>query len=219
MLARSGRSLQFALRTASNDTQMISPGIKQSYGMAPSSDSSIDGQIAHRGSQRSVYWLAPVAATATLAPGVISLLRNTFRGLQPAKDVLALATTECDLSTIPEGKCCTFLWCCKPLFILHRTEEMIAEANAVDVGTLRDKESDKDRHPMNPKYMACLGICTHLGCIPIPNTGNYGSTGGFFCPCHGSHYDNSGRIRQGPAPLNLEIPPLKMISDTVMLVG
>ena len=104
----------------------------------------------------------------------------------------------------------------KPLFVRHRTDEEIASAAAVDHTSLRDPQTDAERFPLNPKWAVVLGVCTHLGCVPIGGAGAYN---GWFCPCHGSQFDNSGRARAGPAPLNLEIPEFKFLSDTVMKVG
>jgi len=107
-------------------------------------------------------------------------------------------------------------WRGKPVFIRNRTAAEIADAQQVDVGTLRDPETDADR-VVKDQWLIALGICTHLGCVPISNAGEYN---GWFCPCHGSHYDTSGRIRKGPAPLNLEVPPYKFIeNDTKLLIG
>lgn len=104
----------------------------------------------------------------------------------------------------------------KPVFIRHRTPKEIAEANAVDVSSLRDPQTDEER-VQNPEWLVALGVCTHLGCVPISNAGEFG---GWYCPCHGSHYDNSGRTRKGPAPLNLEIPPYSFIEDgSKLLIG
>jgi len=131
-------------------------------------------------------------------------LATTFvMSLAASADVLALAKIEIDLSDIPEGKNMTYKWRGKPLFVRHRTPTEIAEERAVDVGRLRDQETDAMR-TVQPEWLIVLGICTHLGCVPIANAGNFG---GYYCPCHGSHYDSAGRIRQGPAPLNLEVPP------------
>ena len=113
------------------------------------------------------------------------------------------------------GNTITVKWRGKPVFIRHRTEEEIAEANAVDVSSLRDPQSDTDR-TNNQQWLVALGVCTHLGCVPITNAGDYK---GWFCPCHGSHYDNSGRIRKGPAPLNLEIPEWSFMDDTLLKLG
>jgi ubiquinol-cytochrome c reductase iron-sulfur subunit len=135
--------------------------------------------------------------------------------MSASAEVLALAFSEFDLSEIPEGKTITVKWRGKPVFIRHRTPEEIATEEAVPLEALRDQESDADR-TLNPKYLVVLGICPHLGCVPVPEAGDFG---GWFCPCHGSHYDVSGRIRRGPSPLNLEVPPYKFIEDNVIMVG
>ncbi|KAJ3044135.1 hsp70 nucleotide exchange factor fes1 [Rhizophlyctis rosea] len=119
-----------------------------------------------------------------------------------AADVLALAKVEVDMASIPEGKNVVIKWRGKPVFIRHRTADEIEEANSVQLSELRDPETDADR-VKKPEWLVMLGVCTHLGCVPIGEAGEYG---GWFCPCHGSHYDISGRIRKGPAPLNLEVP-------------
>lgn len=102
------------------------------------------------------------------------------------------------------------------MFIRHRTSTEVETENAVPLSALRDPQTDTDR-VQNPEWLIALGVCTHLGCVPISNAGEWG---GWFCPCHGSHYDTSGRIRKGPAPLNLEIPPYKFIEDgQKLLIG
>jgi ubiquinol-cytochrome c reductase iron-sulfur subunit len=130
-------------------------------------------------------------------------------------DVLALASAEFDLGEIDEGKTVTVKWRGKPVFIRHRTGKEIADEAAVSMSHLRDQEADEER-TLKPEWLVVLGICTHLGCVPISGAGDYN---GWFCPCHGSHYDISGRIRKGPAPLNLEVPPYKFIDDAKILVG
>jgi ubiquinol-cytochrome c reductase iron-sulfur subunit len=135
--------------------------------------------------------------------------------MTPTKVVLALASVEVDTTNIPEGKTCLVKWRGKPMFIAHRTPEDIERELSVPVAELRDPEDDASRCP-NPEWMVVIGICTHLGCVPIAGAGAFG---GYFCPCHGSHYDASGRIRQGPAPKNLEIPPYRFINDTTIFIG
>ena len=135
--------------------------------------------------------------------------------MSASADVLALATAEFDLENIDPGATITVKWRGKPIFIKHRTEEEIATAQNVQVSNLRDPEEDSVR-VQQPKWLVLLGICTHLGCVPVSNAGEFG---GWFCPCHGSHYDLSGRIRKGPAPLNMEIPPYKFIGDSKILLG
>ena len=132
-------------------------------------------------------------------------------------DVLALANAEFELGEIPEGQGVTVKWRGKPIFIRHRTADEISTEQNVTLKELRDPESDESRIPSGKnEWLVAIGICTHLGCVPLSNAGDYG---GWFCPCHGSHYDLSGRIRKGPAPLNMEIPPYKFIGDTKILIG
>ena len=130
-------------------------------------------------------------------------------------DVLALASAEFELGAIDAGTTVTVKWRGKPIFIRHRTEEEIAMAQDVKLGELRDQQTDAVR-VQKPEWLIVLGICTHLGCVPISGAGDYN---GWFCPCHGSHYDISGRIRKGPAPLNLEVPPYKFLSDDKIMIG
>jgi len=214
------KALNFAIRAASNDAAAsMSNEHFQKY-VTPRDalgHKDYDAQVAEYSKNRGIFWLAPFAFTATMVPYTLAGLKNLLGGLQPARDVLALSTTEIDMSAIPEGKCVTFVFRNKPLFCRHRSDEHIELSNAVDVSTLRDPQSDKDRFK-NQRYAIMLGVCTHLGCVPLPDTGNY-ANGGFYCPCHGSHYDQSGRIRQGPAPLNLEVPKIKYLSETSALVG
>lgn len=134
--------------------------------------------------------------------GAKSTVESFLQTMSASADVLAMAKVEVKLSAIPEGKNVIVKWQGKPVFIRHRTADEIAEANKVDISTLRDPQNDADR-VKTPEWLIMLGICTHLGCVPIGESGDFG---GWFCPCHGSHYDISGRIRRGPAPLNLEIP-------------
>lgn len=135
--------------------------------------------------------------------------------MSASKDVLALASLEVDLSSIEPGTTVTVKWRGKPVFIRRRTEDDVKLANSVDVASLRDPQEDAVR-VKNPEWLVVIGVCTHLGCIPLPNSGDFG---GWFCPCHGSHYDISGRIRKGPAPYNLEVPTYSFLEDNKMLIG
>lgn len=135
--------------------------------------------------------------------------------MNPSADVLALATTEADLSTIGVGESLTIVWRGKPVFIRRRTAAEIAEARAVPMADLKDPELDQDR-VQKDEWLIMVGICTHLGCVPLGQQGDYG---GWFCPCHGSHYDTSGRIRKGPAPKNLVVPDYLFVSDTKIVIG
>lgn len=131
-------------------------------------------------------------------------------------DVLALASLEVDLTKIEAGQTVTVKWRGKPVFIRRRTEADLESVQSVDVASLRDPQADSERCSDKPEWLVVVGVCTHLGCVPIANAGDYN---GWFCPCHGSHYDASGRIRKGPAPYNLEVPEWKFLDDTKMLIG
>ena len=132
-----------------------------------------------------------------------------------SKDVLAMANLEVDLANIEPGQTVTVKWRGKPVFIRHRTADDIAKAKDVDLNALRDPESDEAR-AKDPDWLIVVGVCTHLGCVPLPNAGDYH---GWFCPCHGSHYDTSGRIRKGPAPYNLEVPQYTFLEDSKVVIG
>lgn len=140
--------------------------------------------------------------------------------LNPAADTLAMSTTEVDLAPIAEGQAITVVWQGKPVFIRHRTADEIKKAEEVDVSTLRDQQKDSDR-VQKAEWLVMVGICTHLGCIPMGQKSNdmKGEYGGWFCPCHGSAYDTSGRIRKGPAPKNMAIPAYTFTSDTTIKIG
>ena len=135
--------------------------------------------------------------------------------MNPSKDVEALSKIEVDLANLAEGKSKTVMWRGKPLFIKHRTSKEIEDANNVNIDDLPDPQTDKER-VKNPKFLVLVGVCTHLGCVPASDKGEFD---GWFCPCHGSHYDTSGRIRKGPAPSNLEIPPYEFTTENTILVG
>ncbi|KAK0620183.1 Rieske [2Fe-2S] iron-sulfur domain-containing protein [Immersiella caudata] len=152
---------------------------------------------------------------AISAAGAKSTIQEFLKNMSASADVLAMAKVEVDLAAIPEGKNVIVKWRGKPVFIRHRTAEEIDEANKVNVASLRDPENDADR-VKKPEWLVMLGVCTHLGCVPIGEAGDYG---GWFCPCHGSHYDISGRIRKGPAPLNLEVPAYDFPEDDKLIIG
>jgi len=144
-----------------------------------------------------------------------TIVHELLASMSASADVLALAKIEVKLSQIPEGKSVTFKWRGKPLFIRHRTAEEISREQSVEPSSLRHPQHDNER-VQKPEWLVLLGVCTHLGCVPIANQGDFG---GYYCPCHGSHYDASGRIRKGPAPLNLEVPEYQFTDDTTLLVG
>ena len=152
--------------------------------------------------------------------GVASFMWPFIKSMNPAEDTLALGTIEVDLSSINEGQSITVKWRGKPVFIRKRTQEEINEANNVDVASLRDPMIDKER-VQKPEWLVLEGVCTHLGCVPLGQKTSdvKGEYNGWFCPCHGSHYDTSGRIRKGPAPDNLAVPPYIFLSDTKIKIG
>lgn len=159
-----------------------------------------------------------LTASATAGIGAVCATWPLVDSLNPSAEVLALASTEVNLSNILPGQSITVMWRGKPVFIKHRTEEEIKEAREADISSLPDPESDEDRvQKGREKWLILVGICTHLGCVPLTNQGDY--KGGWFCPCHGSHYDSSGRIRKGPAPLNMAVPEYQFLSDTVVKIG
>jgi len=166
-------------------------------------------------SRRAFTYLMVAGLGVTGAHAGKSAVLDLLSTMSASADVLAVSQCEVDLTAIPAGKNATIKWRGKPLFVRHRTQEEIAQVRAVDTASLRDPERDEDR-VKHESYLVLLGVCTHLGCVPIANAGDFG---GYYCPCHGSHYDASGRIRKGPAPLNLEIPEYKFTTETTLLVG
>lgn len=161
-----------------------------------------------------------LTAGAMGAVGVAAVAWPFIHSLNPAADTLALGTIEVDLSHIEEGQSITVSWRGKPVFIRYRTEADIAAARDVDVRALPDPEADDER-VIEPQWLVQVGVCTHLGCVPLGQgaTDPKGDFGGWFCPCHGSHYDTAGRIRRGPAPRNLEIPEYAFIEDLRIRLG
>tara|TARA_Y100000590_G_scaffold204_1_gene243 strand:+ start:1219 stop:1809 length:591 start_codon:yes stop_codon:yes gene_type:complete len=155
------------------------------------------------------------ASYALGAVGVGASVWPLIDQMNPDASVKALASTEVDISTIQPGQSITVLWRGKPVFIKRRTQDEIAEAKAVSLKELKHPEKDEDR-AKKPEWLVMLGICTHLGCVPLGNKGEYN---GWFCPCHGSHYDTSGRIRKGPAPTNLEIPKYEFVDSKTIKIG
>ncbi|MEM7047393.1 MAG: ubiquinol-cytochrome c reductase iron-sulfur subunit [Pseudomonadota bacterium] len=154
------------------------------------------------------------------AVGTASALWPLVDSMNPAADVLALSTTEVNLAPIEEGQAITVLWRGKPVFIRHRTPAEISEAEATDLASLPDPQADDLRVQQTP-WLVVVGVCTHLGCVPVGQKASEtrGEYGGWFCPCHGSHYDTSGRIRKGPAPDNLEVPPYEFLDEKRILIG
>ena len=155
------------------------------------------------------------ASYALGAVGVGAAMWPLIDQMNPDASVKALATTEVDISNIGLGKTITVLWRGKPVFIRRRTQEEISKAKNVNLKELKDPQKDGDRVKKS-EWLIMTGVCTHLGCIPLGDKGDFG---GWFCPCHGSHYDTSGRIRKGPAPTNLEIPKYEFVDNNTIKIG
>ena len=156
--------------------------------------------------------------TASYALGVVGVgaaVLPLIDQMNPDASVKALSSTEVDVSEVSLGQSITVLWRGKPVFIKRRTEEEISKARDVDLKELKDPEKDEDR-AKNPEWLVMIGVCTHLGCVPLGDKGEYG---GWFCPCHGSHYDTSGRIRKGPAPTNMEVPKYEFVNSNTIKIG
>jgi ubiquinol-cytochrome c reductase iron-sulfur subunit len=159
-----------------------------------------------------------VAAAGMSAVGAAAAVVPLVDQMNPAKDTLALATTDVDLSAIEPGQSVTKMWRKKPVFIRRRTPEEIKAAQDVALDQLPDPQADGDRvQKGKEEWLVLIAVCTHLGCVP--DKGNKGEFGGWLCPCHGSHYDTSGRIRKGPAPTNLAVPPYKFLTETKIEIG
>jgi ubiquinol-cytochrome c reductase iron-sulfur subunit len=185
--------------------------------MADRSATATAGGGATEETRRDFLYLATGAAT--LVGGALTVW-PLIDSMNPSADVLALATTEVDLSPIEVGQSITVVWQGKPVFVRRRTSAEIDEARNVKIDDLRDPEPDEARAE-KPEWLVMVGICTHLGCIPLGQKAGdrKGDFGGWFCPCHGSHYDTSGRIRVGPAPRNLDVPPYVYVDDETIKIG
>ena len=158
-----------------------------------------------------------VATGAVGAVGVAAVAWPLIDQLNPDASVMALASVEFDLSAIPEGQGVTIKWRGLPVFVRHRTAEEITTAEQTPLSDLKDPEADSARvKEGHAQWLIMIANCTHLGCIPVSESGEYD---GWFCPCHGSVYDTSGRIRSGPAPKNLVVPPYQFLSDTLVQIG
>jgi len=185
--------------------------------MATSAEASAHGAGGGGATRRDFIYLAAGGMTAI---GVALAAWPFVQSMNPAADVLALSAIEVDLTPIQLGQRITVKWRSQPVFIAHRTPEEIKEAEAVDVSELRDPQADKAR-VKKTEWLVMIGICTHLGCVPLGQkpTDPRGDWHGWFCPCHGSQYDTSGRIRKGPAPANLVIPEYAFLTDTNIRIG
>ncbi|CAX42946.1 ubiquinol-cytochrome c oxidoreductase complex subunit, putative [Candida dubliniensis CD36] len=204
---RNGLGLKSSVRALSTTTTTLSNYQQPDY-------SSYLNNKSGQGSRNFTYFMVGSMGLLSAA-GAKSTVEAFLSSFAASADVLAMAKVEVKLGAIPEGKNVIIKWQGKPVFIRHRTADEIEEANQVNIKSLRDPQNDSDR-VKKPEWLVMLGICTHLGCVPIGEAGDFG---GWFCPCHGSHYDISGRIRKGPAPLNLEIPEYDFTDDETLLVG
>ena len=163
-----------------------------------------------------------IAAVSFAGVGAAAVVLPLISQMNPSADVLAMASTEIDISKIASGQAIKTIWRKQPVFVRNLTAKEIAEANAVNASELRDPQSLAERtKPGKENWLITLGVCTHLGCVPlgVGEGENRGDYGGYFCPCHGSHYDTAARIRKGPAPTNLAVPEYTFTSDTVVTIG
>ena len=170
-----------------------------------------------KNSRRDFLYLSSVSIGGV---GVAAFIWPFLKSMNPAEDTLALGTTEVDLSNIAIGQSITVKWRGKPVFIRRRTKDEINEAKNIDINLLRDPADDQDR-VQKEQWLVLEGVCTHLGCVPLGQkmADTKGEYNGWFCPCHGSHYDSSGRIRKGPAPTNLAVPPYTFLNDNLIKIG
>lgn len=181
----------------------------------------VDGAVSNDGGVRRRDFIN-IAAVSAAGVGGLAVLYPLISQMAPSADVLAESSVEVDISQVQPGMAIKQVFRKQPLFIRNLTAKEIAEAEAVDVNTLRDPQSLKERtKDGHTNWLITMGVCTHLGCVPLgAGEGEVkGELGGYFCPCHGSVYDTAARIRKGPAPKNLMVPPYEFTSDTVVKIG
>lgn len=219
---RSGFSLLGQFRGASSDLSQVPVGgsptlaaLKNPTNTITYDHSNHDRFTPGDPSKRAFTYFVLTGGRFLYASAVRLAVLKFILSMTASKDVLALASLEVDTSNIEIGQTITVKWRGKPVFIRRRDTDDIARANDVDMSSLRHPETDLERAP-NPEWLVVIGVCTHLGCVPIANAGDYN---GWFCPCHGSHYDISGRIRKGPAPYNLDVPEYKFVDESTLVVG
>lgn len=163
-----------------------------------------------------------IAAVSFAGIGAVAVVLPLLSQMGASADVLALASIEVDVAAIEPGQAIKTSWRKQPIFIRNLTPAEITEANKVSIGSLREPQTLAERtKPGKENWLITLGVCTHLGCVPLGAAAGEvkGEFGGYFCPCHGSHYDTAGRIRKGPAPLNLTVPEFAFLSDTIVQIG
>ena len=208
-------SLRTSLKSLAPSTRMLSSSAiaaKSTYRTPNFGDSLKENNDPDRSRSYAYFMVGSLGLLSSA--GAKSTVDSFISSMSASADVLAMAKVEVSLAAIPEGKNVVVKWQGKPVFIRHRTAAEVQEANEVQMSALKDPQTDADR-TKDPQWLIMLGICTHLGCVPIGESGDFG---GWFCPCHGSHYDISGRIRKGPAPLNLEIPTYEFEEDGQKLI-
>lgn len=203
-----------------NDTTTMDPPLHLPPGAEPQADPLLALGEGEEGVRRRDF--VSIAAVAFAGVGALAIVPALLNQMNPSADVLALASIEADLSQILPGQSVKTIWRKQPIFIRNLTPEEILAAKAVDVSELRDPATLAERtKPGKENWLITLGVCTHLGCIPLgAGQGEAkGEYGGYFCPCHGSYYDTAARIRKGPAPLNLLVPEYEFTSDTTVQIG
>eukprot|EP00761_Pharyngomonas_kirbyi_P011684 gb/GECH01011710.1/.p1 GENE.gb/GECH01011710.1/~~gb/GECH01011710.1/.p1 ORF type:complete len:322 (+),score=54.75 gb/GECH01011710.1/:1-966(+) len=210
---------QYSTLSSTSEAELKTPSPKHGY-YAPDSKTGTERPLGEHGDPEKrafVYMMLSGGRFVMATAARLAVLRFLY-SLSASADVLALASTEYDVGAIPEGKTVTIQWRGKPVFIRHRTGGEISNEESLNADSLRDPAPDTKRYREGrPEYVVFVGVCTHLGCVPVADAGIV--EGGFFCPCHGSHYDTAGRIRKGPAPLNLEIPPYQYTDDKTIVIG
>lgn len=180
----------------------------------------LDPELAPEGERRRDFLYVATAAFGAI--GAAAVVWPLVNQMNPSADVLAMASIDLDLAAVQPGQAIKVSWRGKPVFARHLTPAEIASANKVDVKTLRDPQTLAERtKPGNPQWLITLGVCTHLGCVPLGagEGESRGDFGGYFCPCHGSSYDTAARIRKGPAPKNLEVPAYVFKTPTSVTIG
>merc|ERR1711907_21217 len=218
---KTGRQMAFLMRRAmpllrAPSQRVAMPAITRAVRESSSSavtplrsdDHSYDYPIEKLGdpSRRAFTYLVLGGARFVYASAARLIAVKFIASMSASADVLALASTEVDIGAIEQGSSVTVKWRGKPVFVRHRDDSEITAARKVPMDALKDPQRGEER-VKDPEWLVAIGVCTHLGCVPLAGAGDFG---GYFCPCHGSHYDTSGRIRKGPAPLNLEIPPYEL---------
>jgi len=191
-----------------------------STGTAETEALTADGSSAGDGVRRRDF--IEIAAVSAAGVGGLAVLVPLISQMAPSKDVLAESTTELDIAAIEPGQAIKAVFRKQPVFVRNLTPQEIEEANAVPLSALRDKQTLAERTDAgHPNILVTMGVCTHLGCVPLGagEGENKGEFGGYFCPCHGSHYDTAGRIRKGPAPANLVVPDYQFTTDTTIVIG